>query len=95
MFQRQPFAELGNRARHRNVDPARDVLVGSYRLDAYRAPGWPDGGGHVTHLYPPLPETKTPPSSIIIERVRPELDGGRYPVKRVVGDVLQVSADIF
>jgi starch synthase (maltosyl-transferring) len=36
-----------------------------------------------------------PPSSIIIERVWPEIDCGRYPVKREVGDVLTVSADIF
>ena len=49
----------------------------------------------MTKLYPPLPEAKTPPSNIIIERVQPEIDGGRYPIKRVVGDVLQVSADIF
>ena len=33
--------------------------------------------------------------SIVIERVWPELDGGRYPVKRVVGDELVVTADIF
>jgi len=33
--------------------------------------------------------------SIVIERVLPELDGGRYAVKRVVGDTLVVSADIF
>ena len=33
--------------------------------------------------------------SIIIERIWPELDGGRYPVKRVVGDQLLVTADIF
>src|SRR5687768_10270211 len=33
--------------------------------------------------------------SIIIERIAPELDGGRYPVKRVVGDQLVVTADIF
>jgi hypothetical protein len=26
--------------------------------------------------------------SIVIERISPELDGGRYPVKRVVGDPL-------
>jgi len=31
---------------------------------------------------------------VIIERVEPELDGGRYPVKRVVGDQLLVTADI-
>ena len=33
--------------------------------------------------------------TIVIERVLPELDGGRHPVKRVVGDTLLVTADIF
>ena len=32
---------------------------------------------------------------IVIEAVYPELDGGRYPAKRVVGDVFEVWADIF
>jgi starch synthase (maltosyl-transferring) len=32
---------------------------------------------------------------VIIENVMPEIDGGRSPVKRIVGDVLEVSADIF
>ncbi len=32
---------------------------------------------------------------VVIERVSPELDGGRFPVKRVAGDTLQVEADIF
>lgn len=35
------------------------------------------------------------PSSILIEDVRPQIDCGRYPVKREVGDVLEVTADIF
>ena len=34
-------------------------------------------------------------ATIIIERVSPELDGGRYPVKREVADRFEVSADIF
>ncbi|TVQ34726.1 MAG: alpha-1,4-glucan--maltose-1-phosphate maltosyltransferase [Geminicoccaceae bacterium] len=33
-------------------------------------------------------------SRVAIERVSPELDGGRFPIKRVVGDVLEVEADI-
>jgi starch synthase (maltosyl-transferring) len=33
--------------------------------------------------------------SIIIERITPLVDGGRNPVKRVVGDELFVTADIF
>ncbi len=32
---------------------------------------------------------------VAIEAVVPELDGGRFPVKRVVGDVLEVEADVF
>ena len=43
----------------------------------------------------PLPDSLEPPSRVIIERVQPEIDAGRYPVKRVQGDILQVSADIF
>ena len=29
-----------------------------------------------------------------ISRVEPEIEGGRYPIKRVVDDVVQVAADI-
>jgi starch synthase (maltosyl-transferring) len=32
---------------------------------------------------------------VVIERVWPELDAGRFPVKRVVGEVVRVEADIF
>lgn len=34
-------------------------------------------------------------ATIIIERLQPEIDGGRHPIKREVGDRLEVSADIF
>jgi starch synthase (maltosyl-transferring) len=37
----------------------------------------------------------SPTARIVIEDVYPELDAGRYPVKRVVGDTLAVWADIF
>ena len=33
--------------------------------------------------------------SAVIENLRPLVDGGRYPVKRIVGDDLAVEADIF
>jgi len=32
---------------------------------------------------------------VCIENVRPEIDGGRYPIKRVVGEEVNVEADIF
>ena len=32
---------------------------------------------------------------IVIEHVRPAVDAGRYPVKRIAGDALTVTADIF
>jgi len=43
----------------------------------------------------PGPEAIGTRRTIVIERISPELDGGRYPVKRVVGDRLLVTADIF
>jgi starch synthase (maltosyl-transferring) len=36
-----------------------------------------------------------PPSRIRIEHPQPTVDGGRWPVKRTVGDTVNVSADIF
>jgi starch synthase (maltosyl-transferring) len=32
---------------------------------------------------------------VVIERVTPELDGGRYPIKRIVGDTITVECDAF
>ena len=34
-------------------------------------------------------------STVVIENIEPSLDGGRYPIKRVVGQELKVSGDIF
>ena len=36
-----------------------------------------------------------PPSRVIIEGVRPEIDDGRFPIKRTVGEEVVVTADIF
>ena len=43
----------------------------------------------------PLPKTTEPPPRIQIQAVRPQIDCGRYPVKRTVGDSVAVSARIF
>ena len=43
---------------------------------------------------PQHPEWR-PEARIQIEEVYPELDGGRYPVKRIVGDLFEVWADLF
>ncbi|HEX4039306.1 MAG TPA: alpha-1,4-glucan--maltose-1-phosphate maltosyltransferase [Acidobacteriaceae bacterium] len=32
---------------------------------------------------------------VVIESVRPEIDAGRFPIKRIIGDSVQVDADIF
>jgi starch synthase (maltosyl-transferring) len=45
----------------------------------------------------PAPRTASPSAGaprLLIERVTPAIDGGRWPVKRVVGDVLEVGADM-
>ena len=49
------------------------------RIEAGRAPGRAPDGG----------------GRVVIETVWPELDGGRTPIKRLAGDVVEVWADIF
>src|SRR5438270_11436948 len=49
------------------------------------------------------PATKTPSPSpanlvrrrVVIEGVEPEIDCGRFPIKRIVGDSVVVEADVF
>ena len=43
----------------------------------------------------PTPSPKPPPPRIQIQRVEPQVDCGRYPSKRTVGDRVDVTADIF
>src|SRR5215469_10448653 len=35
------------------------------------------------------------PSRVVIEGVQPEIDGGQFPIKRVVGENVVVEADVF
>lgn len=55
----------------------------------------------LTSENPSSPDVSTPTIQlngqvrVVIENVSPELDGGRFPVKAVPGDVLAVEADIF
>jgi starch synthase (maltosyl-transferring) len=43
----------------------------------------------------PSPHTGEGRRRVIIERISPEVDGGRFPAKRTVGDTVEVEADIF
>ena len=63
--------------------------------------------GHAEPLKPPARITKAQQQAaerrllalaqnrVVIERITPELDGGRHAIKRVVGDVVEVEADVF
>src|SRR2546422_7584900 len=42
-----------------------------------------------------LPAAADLKRTVVIEAIAPAVDGGRYPVKREVGAVFEVSADIF
>jgi len=36
-----------------------------------------------------------PLARVVIEHVQPQVDGGRFPIKRTVGEEIHVSADVF
>ncbi len=43
----------------------------------------------------PVPASRKPPARILVERVQPAVDCGRYPAKACVGDDVPISADVF
>jgi starch synthase (maltosyl-transferring) len=43
----------------------------------------------------PGPAAALPPTRVAIDRIRPQVDGGRFPIKRVVGEPVIVRADVF
>src|SRR2546421_6552938 len=65
--------------------PLHDALPISRRRARLRASGVRAPGDALGH----------PRRTVVIEAVAPAVDGGRYPVKREVGAVLEVTADVF
>jgi starch synthase (maltosyl-transferring) len=43
----------------------------------------------------PSASPSAPPPRIVIEAVAPQIEGARFPIKRVVGDWLKISADLY
>jgi starch synthase (maltosyl-transferring) len=66
------------------------------RSPAATAPARPaESRAAATEQREPGPDEVGTRRTIVIERISPQLDGGRHAVKRVVGDELLVTADIF
>ena len=92
----EPTPSNGSNVRARSRKANTSSTATPKRRAAARANGTAAGtplpvGDRVVTSLPPF---ETYPA-IAIENVQPELDGGRWPIKRVVGDALEVSADIF
>src|SRR5215216_6305799 len=43
----------------------------------------------------PLPTAEDGRNRVVVENVCPIVDCGRFPIKRVVGDIISVTADVF
>src|SRR5438105_4880642 len=89
--QRRVAAEAARRQRDRDgnaIPDARPSTAEAIPLaEGLLERGHPDGRE-------PGPDEVGTRRTIVIERVSPEIDGGRHAPKRVVGDQLLVTADI-
>src|SRR5207248_8776653 len=97
-----PSNGSGMRARSRkaNTSPAQAPNQANGKVKrSTAAPGRQARQAGVQAAPEPRPAASLPPfesyPAIAIEDVQPELDGGQWPIKRVVGDTIVVTADIF
>jgi len=92
------FEEITPHAAPIRLEPGMPITLESLELRVFRGepaaavPIRGKGGkrGILAKGGPPLPYGR-----VVVENVWPEIDGGRHPVKRIVGDTLDVWADIF
>ena len=89
---RRVAAEAARRPRDRDGHAIRDARTPDEKATLI-AEGLPEGGRPAGRE--PGPDEIGTRRTIVIERVSPEIDGGRHAAKRVVGDQLLVTADIF
>src|SRR5437667_4986960 len=88
---RRVATEAARRPRDRDGHAIRDARTPAEKTtliaEGHAEPGRPEGRE-------PGPDEIGTRRTIVIERISPEIDGGRHPTKRVVGDQLLVTADI-
>ena len=74
------------------VEPLEVRILRSSLPKKMREGGLPEAGGEAASSLdvPWRPEVR-----IAIEDVYPEINGGRHPIKRILGDELEVQADVF
>jgi starch synthase (maltosyl-transferring) len=88
-------SNLRGRTRKANTSPADAPNGAAEKSSAKSARTSPKTGiGARPASRADLPPLETYPA-IAIEDVQPEINGGHWPIKRVVGDQIHVSADIF
>jgi len=99
------FAEAGGRfgtfrdvtpeAEAVRFEPGCDLSLAPFEIRIFAAEAEAPAGKAVPEKAAQKRLEKLAADRVAIEAVEPEIDGGRHAVKRVVGDVLEVSADIF
>jgi starch synthase (maltosyl-transferring) len=85
-----PFREVGEGSLELNPATAVSLQPGEILILEGRARKAITGA-----LLVPAVEQATAAPRLMIENITPAVDGGEFPVKRVVGDVVRVEADIF
>jgi starch synthase (maltosyl-transferring) len=85
-----------------NIEPGEQIVLRPLEMRVFtnvgngRAAVGPSSayGSAQRGAAPPL-DARASARPVVIEAVSPEIDGGRHPVKRTVGDRMDVQADIF
>jgi starch synthase (maltosyl-transferring) len=72
--------------------PARAELAGPSFERAEQTPPLQRPSSARAEQAPPLEDYSR---RVVVEHIRPTVDGGRFPIKRTVGEAVEVTADIF
>jgi len=90
-----PFADVTPLRTPIRLEPGSELLLQPFELRIFHAEALPQPVRLVDPASGEKAMRRLAQARLNIQNVAPEIDGGRYPAKRIVGDVFDVTADIF
>jgi starch synthase (maltosyl-transferring) len=89
------FDDVTPHATPRRLDPGAPITLDALEMRVFRGDPAPEGARGKTRRAAAKQPQPVSSGRVAIETIWPEIDGGRHPIKRVVGDTVEVWADVF
>ncbi|HTI88204.1 MAG TPA: maltotransferase domain-containing protein [Alphaproteobacteria bacterium] len=89
------FEDVTPHATPRRLEPGVPLMLDALEMRVFRGEAVPEGGRPKARRAAAKHPQPVSTGRVAIENIWPEINGGRHAIKRIVGDTVEVWADVF